>query len=157
MKKIKLTQGKSSLVDNSDYELLNKFKWQAYWDGYNWYAGRSDKKIKDKPRQTIKMHRVIMNPKKFQEVDHINGDGLNNQRKNLRLCSHQQNCFNRKRMISNTSGFKGVNWNKNSKKWIARIQINGKRISLGYFNSKEKANEIYIKNSKKYHGKYSKI
>jgi hypothetical protein len=98
-----------------------------------------------------------MKPPKGKEVDHINGDSLDNRRKNLRICTHSENCQNRKKRLDNTSGFKGVYWSKRSNKWVANIQIKSKRIYLGGFISKIKAAEAYQKANIKYHGKFSRI
>jgi hypothetical protein len=156
IRKIKLTQNKFSLVDEDDFNDLNKFKWHALFDGYNYYAGRSSEYINGK-RKTIKMHTVIMNTPKGMEVDHIDGDGLNNTKKNLRICTHSQNSKNQGLRKNNTSGFKGVYQDKIYKKWIAKINIDGKRIHLGRFNTKEESYEKYCQACKKYHKKYFKL
>jgi len=141
---IPLTQSKRALVDKEDFEKLNKHKWYAMFDRFNWYAVRCEIKINDKRKQ-IRMHREIMKPDKNMEIDHIDRDGLNNQKKNLRICNHRQNSLNRKIRKDNTSGLRNINWNKRQRKWVVRIIKNGKRINVGVFNSKEKAYEVYKK------------
>lgn len=155
MKKIILTQGKFAKVDDSDYEKLNKFKWFAHFN-HKWYVIRNINKSNSKQTQ-VKMHRVLMNAPLGVEIDHINGDGLDNRRKNLRLCSRSQNAKNRKKNINSTSGVKGVHFSKSHNKWIARIQVDGKRLSLGDFLSKESAYKAYCEACIKYHGKFSNI
>jgi hypothetical protein len=154
--RLKLTQNKFALLDKEDFIKLNKYKWYAYFDGYNWYAARRFL-IGNPKRLMTRLHTFLMKPPKGKEVDHINGDSLDNRRKNLRICTHSENCQNRKKRLDNTSGFKGVYWSKRSNKWVANIQIKSKRIYLGGFISKIKAAEAYQKANIKYHGKFSRI
>jgi hypothetical protein len=156
MKKIKLTKSKFALVDNSDFEELNKYKWYCFKYGNTYYAMRSSNRIKGK-QTVIKMHRFLMNPLKGQQIDHVDGNGLNNQRKNLRICNHSENQRNKKIYKSNISGFKGVSWNKNANKWQSFIRVDSKRIHLGYFKSKLSAFETYCKASVEFHGKFSRF
>jgi len=156
MKKILLTQGKYALVDDSDYDFLNKWKWCANKLGNTYYAVRNSPRIKGKGK-TILMHRVIMDLSIGMEVDHIDGDGLNNQRKNLRVCTHLQNLKNRGIPKGNKSGYKGVSFYKRVKKWVAFIGVNGKNIGLGYFLTKEDAYKAYCDACIKYHGDFYKL
>lgn len=149
MKRIKLTQGKYTLVDDDDFTELNKNKWYAKKAGRTFYATRNEK--------GIRMHRVIMNPPKNMEVDHKDGDGLNNQKSNLRICTHSQNAKNKGKRKSNKSGYKGVCWDEHSKKWHAQIVFNKKTKHLGKFTSKLLAYEAYCKACKKYHGEFYNI
>jgi hypothetical protein len=80
------------------------------------------------------MHREILNASDGMECDHINHNGLDNRKVNLRLCTHQQNCFNKKPQPNNTSKYKGVAWNDESKKWQASIMHNGRKIHIGYYD-----------------------
>lgn len=148
MKRIKLTQGKFALVDDADYEMLNKWKWCAIKSGKNFYAQRY---------HSIIMHREILQTPKGLETDHIDGNGLNNQRSNLRIATHSQNGKNRGKCNNNTSGFKGVSWNKKNKRWQANIKINGKRKYLGEFTSKELAHIAYCEACTKYHGEFANL
>lgn len=152
MKKIKLTQGKYALVDDADFKWLNQWKWSLNSSGRSlFYAARS---LNGKG---IKMHRVIMNAPREKQVDHINGNGLNNQRKNLRLCTKLENSKNRRININNTSGYKGIIWYKKYNKWNVQISINGKRKNLGYFIKIKDAIKIYKNASNKYFGKFARI
>ena len=83
MKKIKLTQNKYTLVDDEDFDYLNQFNWCAHKEKYNFYAVRTDNKLK----KCIRIHRVIMNCPDSKFIDHKDGNGLNNQKENLRLCN----------------------------------------------------------------------
>lgn len=153
MQKIKLTQNKFALVDNEDFERLSKVKWCALKSRGKTYAGRNLKKKKG----FIFMHVEIMKTPKGMDTDHIDGDSLNNQKKNLRICTRSQNLMNRGKTKLNKSGFKGVSWSKGRDKWIAYIHINKKTKNLGRFSSKLKAYEAYCKACQKYHGEFSRI
>lgn len=157
MKKITLTQNQVALVDNSDFEELNKYKWFANKLGNTFYAVRTSKKDSEGKTKTILMHRVIMsNPEGF-DVDHIDSNGLNNQKKNLRVCTHSENTRNRGVQKNSTSKLKGVTWNKTGKKWQSQIKVEGKYIYLGIFEDKIEAYEAYCKACVKYHGDYHKL
>ncbi len=147
MKEIQLTRKRVALVDNRDYEQLNQWNWYANKNSPNhWYACR--RKQVDKNRSLFLMHRVILKAPRHLQVDHINGDGLDNRRINLRLCTQSQNSHNQKTVFG-SSKYKGVYWNKIGKQWRAHIGISGKVIHLGYFRSEKKAalayDEIAIK------------
>lgn len=150
MKRIKLTQCKYALVDDEDFEWLNKFNWYAT-KGRNediWYAGRG--------RPISRMHREIMNAPADKQVDHKDGNGLNNQKSNLRLATNQQNQRNQKPRNS-SSKFKGVHWYKRDQVWIAYIQINGELKRLGYFNSEILAAQTYNLAAKMYFGEFARL
>lgn len=123
MKTIKLTQNKFAVVDDEDCERLNHYKWYANWDGYNWYAIRNSPRRGGK-RVKIHMHREILDATEDIKVDHRNSDGLCNFKENLRLCTHQQNGFNRRYPSKNNKlGIKGVYWHKQYKKFSAQIKL----------------------------------
>lgn len=149
-KEIPLSQGKVTIVDIKDFQYLNQFKWHGFQDPKNgiFYVARNI--WKNNKRTTISIHREIMKSPKNMDVDHINGDGLDNRRCNLRICFHYQNMINRGKNINNTSGYKGVFWHKKIKKWQSRIVKKYKPIHLGYFNSKEEAALAYNKGAIKY-------
>jgi len=152
MMRIPLTQGKFALVDDSDYEWLNQWKWCACRQhGSNrWYAMRG-------ARPQILMHQLILNPPKGMESDHINHDGLDNQRSNLRVCTHSQNQHNRSLQQGGASQFKGVYWYKQYKKWQVQLGINGNRIFLGYFKKEIDAAKAYNKAAIKYFGEFARL
>lgn len=135
MKKILLTKGKSTIVDDEDFEMLNKYHWHYMSTGY---AARRNTYSKGKT-QIVLMHRIIMNVKNKYIIDHINRDKLDNRKINLRISNKSQNSLNSKIPIDNTSGYKGVGLHKMARKWRARITINGKEIHLGLFYDKEEA------------------
>ena len=155
MKEILLTQGKVALVDDEDFEVLNKVKWAAHKMSNIFYAARNGTPINGK-QKTILMHREILRPPKELHVDHVDHNGLNNQRHNLRIATRSQNMHNQGKRINNTSGYKGVCWDKQNKKWRTQIKLNGKIIFLGYFPTKEDAHTAYVKACHKYHGEFAR-
>ncbi len=153
MKEIKLTRNLFTQVDDEDFELLSKLKWNAKKGRNTFYAARHDYRpgIFD---GTIFLHRLLLKVPKGFFIDHIDNNGLNNQKSNLRLCTPSQNGFNVKKYKTNTSGYKGIVSIK-SGRWSARISINNKRINLGNFNTKEEAYKSYCEAAKKYRGEFA--
>ena len=138
---------KGAKVDDEDFELLRKYRWRENDEGY---AARSSKGA------TYQMHRLIMRASRGVMIDHINNKPLDNRKANLRLCTNAQNQMNRGKQSNNTSGYKGVSWEKRQKKWRACIEVAGKAISIGYFKDKLQAHEAYKEAAKKYHGEFAK-
>jgi len=101
------------------------------------------------------MHREIMSPPQELVVDHINGDGLDNRKENLRVCTHAENIRNQKLNRLNTTGYKGVCVNR--EKWISRIKVNGKLLYLGRYNTPEEAAQVYDEAARKYFGKFASL
>jgi len=132
MKKIKLTKGKFALVDNEDFEYLSQWKWHYIRNGY---AARHSK-VNEKERGYIYMHRQINNTPSGLVTDHINRNKLDNRKINLRNATNSMNGMNRNLNKNNSSGYLGVFWRKDRKKWIAFIKVNYKRMHLGNFYSK---------------------
>jgi hypothetical protein len=146
---IPLTQGKQTIVDDKDFELLSKFKW-CYSVGY---AARRDSR-----KSFILMHRVIIKTPNGMLTDHINGNGLDNRRSNLRICTKSQNMMNATgKRTNNTSGFIGVSWNVNAHKWAAQLMVNGKHIHFGYFDNPIDAARAHDEGALRYHGNFAKL
>jgi hypothetical protein len=152
--KIPLTQGKFALVDAEDYEYLNKYKWCAV-----------TRKRKDGKRQCfyavthpgIRMHRLIMKTPRELEVDHKDGDGLNNQKHNLRNCTRLQNVLNQMTQQTNkTSKYRGVLWNA-ERRWRVQIQYKSKVYYLGYFDCEEEAARCWDKKAKELFGEFARL
>lgn len=157
MEAITLTQDKYAIVDNEDYEELQQFKWFAYHDNNNtWYARRNIRRS-DGIQTAELMHRRILGIGQSDRArcDHRNHDGLDNRRENLRTCTRQQNRHNRLKYKNNTSGFKGVTWRKQIRKWAAQIKFNNRVIHLGYFNDKIEAACAYDRAALKYFGDFA--
>lgn len=155
MKRIPLTQRKFALVDDEDFEWLNRWKWFARETRELWYAGRFE--FENKKRKQIHMHRLIMKTPSYLDVDHIDRNGLNNQKYNLRNCTRSQNQKNRKKQDNNTSGFMGVSWDKSRNKYKAKIKLNGKTINLGRFQQALDAAKVYDQAAIKYHKEFATL
>lgn len=142
-------------VDAADFALVNQYRWRRNKDGYvvaGHGAGGSEGK-----RDSIRMHRLVASA---SQVDHRNGNRLDNRRENLRPCTSQQNSQNRRRAVTNKSGYKGVTWRDG--KWRARIRIpasaesgRGKQIELGRFDTAAEAHAAYCAAALKYYGEFA--
>ena len=152
MREIPLSRGLVALVDDEDFERLSKFKWYASPA----YAVRNGKDADGKAMQ-IRMHREILNAKPDQEVDHVNRNGFDNRRENLRLCSHAENVRNRSSYKNNSSGFKGVSFHKGTGKWQARIRIDERLQHLGVHATAEEAARAYDAAAIEIHGKFASL
>jgi hypothetical protein len=141
-KKINLGKGIFATVDDDDYEWLNKSKWYLSKGKYA------------HSRTHGYMHRLIMNAPRGKQVDHINGNGLDNRRANLRLCTNAQNHRNRQ-PIGGSSEYKGVYWDKTANKWNAGIWL-GKRKNLGYFVNEKDAALTYDEAARKFFGAFAR-
>ena len=143
MRFIELTQGQVAVVDEADYVHLDSYSWFAVYDPKknSFYAARTGRKIEDGHRSMILMHRQIVGLKKGdkRKVDHLNSETLNNQRFNLRICTHQENSFNRKRNKNNRSGFKGVYFHTKLQMFGAEIRKSGRRTFLGWRSTADAA------------------
>lgn len=131
---------KKVLVDDEDYQKLYPGSFfinnrgYVIFSKYNKQTQKSDK---------VRLHRFLINVDDQQYVDHINGDKLDNRKQNLRTATQSQNIANSKKSRANTSGYKGVTWSKQHKKWIAQMTQNSKHIHLGLFDCPSKASEAY--------------
>jgi hypothetical protein len=148
-KLIPLTRGKFAIVDAADFEWLNRYKWHAQKGGRTYYA-RSQENGK-----MISMHRVITNAPKGLVVDHINHNGLDNRKANLRICTRTQNARNCLPYRIGVSKYKGVSWNRKRKVFIAAISVGGKKQYLGGFKSEIAAAKAYDKKAKELFGRFA--
>ena len=156
MKKIELSkQGKNrgkffALVDDESFKEVSKYRWNYVIMGY------AESRLGSKKNKPIRMHIFLMNPPKGMFVDHINMNGLDNRKENLRLATYQQNNYNRRLNKNNKSGYKGVIWDKSVKKWRAYIR-SGKMIYLGVFKTKLEAAKTYNEAAIKLFKEFAKL
>lgn len=153
---IDLTQGMTCLIDASDYDLIKDHRWcyNKHKKGNTGYVV-THIPINDK-RKTLMIHRLILNPSdKNQKIDHINRNGCDNRRSNLRVCSHQQNLMNKPKQKDNESGFKGVSYDKQTKKFRAQISFNNKDIYLGRFADPIEAAKSYDRKALELFGEFA--
>lgn len=156
MKQIPLTQGQFALVDDEDFEYLNKHKWYADKKTHTYYANTH--LYINKKDTVISMHRMILgltDPK--TQGDHKDKNGLNNQKYNLRICSCAQNQRNKRVKKGGSSKYRGVYWNKKGKIWQAGIKMDGKSIYIGNFADEIEAAKAYDKAAKFYHGEFASL
>ena len=158
MKEIPLTQGKFAIVDDEDYDKINSFKWHSHRmkNTNRYYAGHFFK-INGKYKY-YHMHKFIMDSIGIDNIiDHIDGNGLNNQKSNLRICSFSDNIKNQKKRINSKSKYKGVYHIKKSGMYRARIQADGKRLHLGCFVNEIDAAIAYNNAALMYFGEFANI
>jgi len=156
MKKIPLSRNMDALVDDEDYEMLSKYKWYATKGANTYYAIRHNPRNKEKQTLTL-MHRFILNVPDGMVTDHIDQDGLNNQKHNLRICTRTQNNRNMKLYNSNTSGYRGVYYDNRVNKWYSHIQVNGVALHIGMYFTKEDAAMAYNDAAIKHHGDFASL
>jgi hypothetical protein len=140
MKEIELTQGKVAIVDDEDYEYLNQWKWCAAKGNSTYYAIRTIH-FKDKTKRNVKMHRCINGIAGYQ-IDHINHNGLDNRKSNLRVCDNKTNKYNSLKKKPGTSKYKGVSVRKDGR-ILAHIRVNKELIQLGRFKDEITAAKSY--------------
>src|ERR1017187_8990054 len=128
-----LTKGFYAIIDEEDFDRIEPYSWHARVSKTTdtVYASRSPKMPDGSYHGTLGMHRQILRVPKGIEVDHIDGNGLNNQKANLRRATHQQNMQNHKKAKNNTTGYVGVMWRPKENVWWAGIKVDGKRLHLG--------------------------
>lgn len=145
MKEIPLTNGGVALIDDEDYEHVTQHRWGKYRLGHlkTWYVKQTSRG--DDGKQPY-LHRFILGVSLFgPRVDHRNGDGLDNQRGNLRKVTQSQNLQNRQGLnADNKTGVRGVCWDTNRRRYLATIGVMGKTINLGRFDTLEEAERVVV-------------
>lgn len=155
-KEIPLTKGKVALVDDDDYEALNAHNWCAHQVQAGCYAVRSGSIKGGQERRMLLMHREIMGAPEGLEVDHINGDTLDNRRENLRLATKAQNAANRRKTKAPTSSqYLGVSWHPHTRKWTARIAVGTRKHYLGVYSDEREAALAYDRAARHYRGEFA--
>lgn len=159
MKNIYLSKGYFAIVDDEDFDLVNQYKWY-YNLGRRCKTGRASTRLKDKNNKFgtshIFMHRLIMSAPKGMQVDHINGNGLDNRKSNLRICTQSENNKNMFLSSKNKSGYKGVSWHKYANKWRATAKDKYKQVHLGLFENKIDAARAYDDYVVKNYGEFAR-
>ncbi len=159
MKKIKLTQRKYALVDDEDFEYLNQFKWFAIKNGHTFYAARSVWLRNELKEIQSLMHREIIHTPKGKMTAHLDGNGLNNRKYNMRVCSNKENQQNRQ-TVRGKSKYKGVYLHKQKDRqkvyfyWSAQIK-GDKEMHLGSFKTEKEAALAYNKKAKELFGEFA--
>jgi hypothetical protein len=154
-REIPLTEGFIALVDEDDYEKAISIRWYLE-KRVPWTPYAMGHPLKHDRQKTIRMHRFIMDAKQGQVVDHINGNGLDNRKENLRFCTLAQNHFNQVK-TRGVSKYKGVYWHKPAKKWCANIHYNGKTTGLGLFIDEDDAARAYDTVAKELFGEFANL
>ncbi len=161
MRTIQLTQGQVALVDDEDFEELSRFKWFAQWDRESrTYYARRQVRHEDGRQRAISMHRAVTGADPHQKVDHINHNGLDNRRGNLRTCTSSQNLRNMRKRGGCSSRYKGVYYADDTGRWRAyitepRASGIGRRRHLGYFNSEQDAAGAYDRAARELFGEFA--
>jgi len=152
---VPLTRGREAVIDAADVHLIKGYAWRISAARGRFYAVTCLPRNGQK-QKSIWMHRTILPPTEGVIVDHIDGDGLNNRRANLRLATVSQSMCNAKMRSDNSSGYRGVAFVRAENKWAAYITVQKKRLSLGRFDTAESAHDAYVAASAKYHGDYGR-
>ncbi len=154
MKVIELTRGFVAIVDDEDFDSLAQYRWHIHNCGY---AVRQSPMVDGVPGRSIFMHREITNPPKGMEVDHKNGNKLDNRRCNLRAATKSQNMMNQRKRKTSKTGVKGVHFSKQKQKYCAEIVVNGKKKHLGFFSDLEEAKLARYKAATEMHGEFVRL
>jgi hypothetical protein len=147
---IELTRGFVTEIDDPDFGLIARYRWHATGSGDYIYAA-----TKVSSRKLLYLHRLLLGAPAETSVDHINGNRLDNTRKNLRTCSHAENMRNRRTNENSKSGVKGVYWDARRNKWRSGIKANGIKYDLGAYQTLEDAAAAYAKAAAQLHGQFA--
>ena len=155
---VELSNGRAeAVVDLADLHLVSGQRWFAICPGRVTYAVASSIQCAKQRARTLLMHRVILGNPDARNIDHIDGNGLNNRKANLRTATHSENQCNRPAPSNNTSGFKGVSFEARRNKWRAEITKSGRNIHLGYFAEKQLAVAAWTAAAADHHGEYARV
>ena len=147
---IQLTKGYTTAIDVADVALAEGRNWCSLIAPHTVYA---QGKINNK---TVFLHRLLLGFPSGLDVDHIDGDGLNNRRSNLREATRSQNLRNQRVSKDSASGLKGITWYPDRAKWGARIKVDGRRLWLGLYETPESAHAAYVAASAEHHAEFGR-
>lgn len=142
-----------ALVDMGDYERASRHVWHLDTAGY----ARAMVKTADGQWRLVRLHRFLLDVPTGMQVDHADLDKLNNTRANLRICTSRQNIANLPKLSGTSSRFKGVTWNRNARKWLAQIKIDGRYEYLGLFIDEAEAAHVYACRAQQQHGEFARV
>ena len=160
MKEIQLTKGYTAIVDDEDYEELSKYRWRTHLETYTSYVVRAGLKAEGKRHSVVLMHRQIMDCPSNMVIDHINHNGLDNRKENLRICTRAENSMNTIRKQLPKYKFKGVchmGGKRKEKPYAAQIFKNQKKYHIGCFATPEEAARAYDKKALELFGQYAQL
>lgn len=152
---IPLTQGYTATIDAADVPLVEGYDWNAFISKHTTYVRRRTT-IEGRMRN-IWLHRVIAQTPDGLDTDHVDCDGLNNTRANLRIATISQNNRNQRLRECNTSGYKGVSWYKRGQQWRVQIAVNNRKKHIGYFSNIEDAAAAYKRSNVELHGEFGRL
>jgi hypothetical protein len=152
-REITLAKGQVAIVDDEDFERVNAKHWMPRKDSNSWYAIRHEQTLLRKT--TIMMHRFILGADSGTEIDHWNGNGLDNRKENLRVATKSQNAANRFKQ-GGSSKYKGVSWYAPLGQWRSRIKKDKHDIHIGYFDVEEDAARAYDEKAQELFGEYAR-
>ncbi len=148
---IPLGRGYTAIIDTEDVDLARGFRWTAVKSGHRVYAYSNTSAYKGM------LHRLIVDAPKGVDVDHWDGEGLNDRRSNLRIATRSQNMVNVPLRSNNQSGYVGVSWHRGAAKWRSVIKKNGRQIHLGFFASAQDAARAYDLNARELFGEFARL
>jgi hypothetical protein len=157
---IPLTKGLFAIVSPEDYERLSAYKWHSARHGRTIYAqhGTGSEKAGRRRGYLVMMHRAVMGVEDERVVDHQNHNGLDNRRTNLRIATWEENCWNKRKPISDSSSqYKGVMWDKRRSTWQVMMGYKGKKIFIGYFDDETEAAKAYDAKAKELYGEFAAL
>jgi hypothetical protein len=153
---IPLSRGYEAIIDVGDVEYAGRYNWFCAIHKGKPYARRNERRA-DGSKYGAYLHRDLVGAAGRLDVDHVNGNGLDNRRSNLRLATRSQNMMNRSSQANNRSGYKGVCWQREKRKWRAAIWLDGRKTYLGDFKDIEEARAAYESASLRLHGPFSQF